>query len=166
VEVSRGEFLRDKKGRLTPVINIEEGRRYWVRKITISGAKLFSEAELLEFVRGLEWKYFHQPDLKDALAEIYEKYGDEGYIESQMTPRTTKLDKENLTVDINIDIQEGQKYYVGKIDLVREPYPEYEEMGWLEKWYRKNIRPQTKNATILREMRLKPGEVYRHSDDR
>jgi outer membrane protein insertion porin family len=59
---------------------------------------------------------------------------------------------------MTIAVNEKNRIYVGKIKLVRKEYND-EEKGWFRGFYNR-FSPPVKEETVLREVLLKPGEIY------
>jgi outer membrane protein insertion porin family len=53
---------------------------------------------------------------------------------------------------------------VGDIKVLTETYPEDGEVGWLRRYYSR-LTPPVKDEVIQREVRLRPGQVYRRYDE-
>ncbi len=66
------------------------------------------------------WKKskFIDADYKEDLSAIVEAYKEKGYRDARVLSDTVIYNKEKNTLDINVDIEEGNKYYFGEIDFV------------------------------------------------
>ncbi len=141
--------------------DLNEGRQYKVGSIKITGNKIFSDAQIRS---GMAYNHAYQqlkgrlgangfvmdvgdtftPDgqKKDTQA-LQDFYGSKGYID--VTPgqtlrviRTPNVD--TGTIDLEFQIEEGQKTYVEKINITG------------------NVK--TKDKVIRRELAISPGEVF------
>ena len=140
---------------------IYEGRQYKVGSVKITGAKIFSDAEIIKGLQGLH-DYQHSkaklganalpmdtgniftPDglTKDTEA-IEDFYGSKGYIEiaqGQALHTVRVPNVETGTMDLEFQIAESQKSYVQKIEV------------------RGNLK--TKDKVIRRELAISPGDVF------
>jgi outer membrane protein insertion porin family len=104
-------------------INISEGVRFRYGEITIKGANVFTEKEILEF-GGI--KTGEVADGKNLQKFIYEKlkiiYGERGYVlyDAEFEPKFNEPQKEgeDATVDLLITIDEGRQFKLGKIEFI------------------------------------------------
>ena len=140
---------------------IYEGRQYKVGSVKITGAKIFSDMEIVKGLQGIH-DYQHSkaklganalpmdtgniftPDglTKDTEA-IEDFYGSKGYIEiaqGQALHTVRVPNVETGTMDLEFQIAESQKSYVQKIEV------------------RGNLK--TKDKVIRRELAISPGDVF------
>ncbi len=128
------------KGKIAVIINIEEGSRYYVGNLAVSGNKIATEDEILGAMKEIKvGRVFSREKLDVDLQEIRTLYFDKGYIfadvkeSSSLSPQTGK-------VDIGLNIDEGQLAYVNKVKI------------------QGNTR--TRDIVIRREIRLLPGDRF------
>ncbi len=138
-----------------------EGRQYKVGSIKLTGNKIFSNEEVRA---GLEYNHYYQqlkgrpgpngfimdvgstytPDgLKKDTQALEDFYGSKGYIDVVQGPTLHVLRIPNVdtgTMDLEFQIDEGQKTYVEKINITG------------------NVK--TKDKVIRRELAISPGEVF------
>jgi outer membrane protein insertion porin family len=140
---------------------IYEGRQYKVGSITFSGNKVFTIAQLtnsLRFASNIRGKaktgqnglamdvgdIFTPKGLTKDTEAVEDFYGAKGYIDVTASSRNLVVvrvpNTQTGTMDLNFKIDEGQKFYVEKVDI------------------RGNIR--TKDKVIRRELAVAPGEVF------
>ena len=91
-------------------------------------------------------------------------YGDEGFITCQVEPDFHK-DAAKGVVDVDVDVTEGSRIYVGDVKVLSQTYPDDTEMGWLRRYYSRFSPPVKDEVIHEREVRLRPGQVYRHFDE-
>lgn len=121
------------------VIKIEEGQHYLAGEIKFKGNTLFPESELwqqLEMLPGLSYSQFY---VAQDIEKIRQFYSGEGYIEARVVP-DVKLNRDSGKVDITYEIQEGDLYFVEKVQI------------------RGNTK--TRDKVIRRELRIRPGERF------
>lgn len=139
---------------------IEEGRQYRVGNLTVDGNAFFSADDLLNELqnRSKLKEIFDPVELKllkaDGLqsGEIYsvngleasketlqDKYGRRGFREVRIEPQL-QPNVETGMIDVNFSIKEGEKFYVGLIEI----------QGLTT----------TKEKVVRREIDLAPGEVF------
>jgi outer membrane protein insertion porin family len=144
---------------------IYEGRQYKVGAITLTGNKIFNNAEIRS---GMKANHDYQqlkgnlgpngfamdvgdiftPDgMKKDVTALQDFYGSKGYIDyldDQKNPpmfRINRIPNVNTgTMDLEFQIEEGQKTYVEKINITG------------------NVK--TKDKVIRRELAISPGEVF------
>ncbi len=134
------EFSYDKdKNTIQILIKIEEGQHYVTGEIKFKGNTLYPESELwqqLEMLPGLTYSQFY---VAQDIEKIRQFYASEGYIEARVVP-DVRLNRDNHKVDITYEIQEGELYFVEKVQI------------------RGNTK--TRDKVIRRELRIRPGERF------
>jgi len=121
------------------LIKIDEGQHYLTGEIKFIGNTLFPESELwqqLEMLPGLTYSQFY---VAQDIEKIRQFYMNEGYIEARVVP-DVKLNRDSGKVDITYEIQEGDLYFVEKVQI------------------RGNTK--TRDKVIRRELRIRPGERF------
>ena len=121
------------------LIKIDEGQHYLAGEIKFKGNTLFPESELwqqLEMLPGLTYSQFY---VAQDIEKIRQFYAKEGYIEARVVP-DVKLNRDSSKVDITYEIQEGDLYFVEKVQI------------------RGNTK--TRDKVIRRELRIRPGERF------
>jgi outer membrane protein insertion porin family len=138
-----------------------EGRQYKVGAVKFAGNKIFNDQQIyqglaqvhaFERERGKIGSHGLPMDVGDTftpdgldkdLTAVEDFYGSKGYIEVKRGPTLQAVRVPNVdtgTMDLEFQIDEGQKYYVERIDI------------------RGNIK--TKDKVIRRELAISPGEVF------
>ena len=134
------EFSYDKdKNTIQILIKVEEGPHYVTGEIKFKGNTLFPESELwqqLEMLPGLTYSQFY---VAQDIEKIRQFYSSEGYVEARVVP-DVKLRHDSNKVDITYEIQEGDLYFVEKVQI------------------RGNTK--TRDKVIRRELRIRPGERF------
>jgi outer membrane protein insertion porin family len=95
-------------------IDVEEGLRYELGRVRFSGDNLFSEESLAETFKMKESDVFSTGKLQEEIMRLTDKYGDEGYAFANVIPRPLMQEGKSV-VDLQIDIERGEKVYWGKI---------------------------------------------------
>jgi outer membrane protein insertion porin family len=93
---------------------IDEGPRFKVGKVDVSGDLIKPEAELLEKVTLGKSVYYNREKLRSDIIALSDIYGVHGYAYADITPRV-KEDNDNMVVDVTYDIQKKQEVYFENI---------------------------------------------------
>ena len=120
--------LIDNQNRVEIEINIDEGEVAKIRSMKIVGSKIHTEDDLLDMLDIGEpdfWiiNYFTEKDnfsrvlLDSGISSIQSLYINSGYLDFSVTDTKVDLSKDNSTIDIVIEISEGQLFRLGNIDF-------------------------------------------------
>lgn len=146
--VLRDSIYRVKDNRIAIDIYVEEGNKYYFRDITWLGNSKYDN-ETLNRILGIE-----KGDIYDAVylekrlfadpagADISSLYLDNGYLFFDLNPVEVLV--ENDSIDIEMRMREGRQATVNKVTVVGND--------------------RTNDYVIMRELRTKPGELFRRSD--
>ncbi len=129
-----------KKGFMALNISIQEGKKYSVGDIMVSGNNIVSEQEILDVMKEIkEGGVFSRDKLSVDISNIHTLYFDKGYIFADVK-ESTSLDPDTGNVEIKLDIAEGELAYVRKVKI------------------QGNTR--TRDIVIRRELKIVPGEAF------
>ncbi len=147
-KIVRDTIYRVEKNRINIDIVIDEGHKYYFRNISWVGNSKYSNRELsniLGIKKGdiydqtqLESKLFMNPNGND----VSSLYMDDGYLFFSVSPVETTV--VNDSIDLEMRIFEGKQATINKITIVGNS--------------------KTNDHVILREIRTKPGQLFRRSD--
>ena len=158
--VTKVDLLHPTPNTLDVKYDVFEGRQYKVGSVKITGAKIFSDAEIAKGLRDIhDFQHLKSklgtnslpmdvgdtftPDgLSKDTEAVQDFYGSRGYIEISQGQALRVLRVANLeqgTMDLEYQIEETQKSYVQKIEI------------------RGNLK--TKDKVIRRELAISPGDV-------
>ena len=132
-------FTYPSAARLIITITVNEGRRYRIGDISVTGAKLHTEALLKRILRQRSGAIFVPSRIEKDKERIEEYYGRDGHLDT----RVTLIRKSNITtgnIDLVYQINESDKYTVESIIIEGNT--------------------KTKSTVILRELTLGPGDVF------
>ncbi|MBN2588759.1 MAG: BamA/TamA family outer membrane protein [Sedimentisphaerales bacterium] len=130
-------------GRSDITFLIDEGPRYKINKIEVTGNKEFDNETLLSKFE-LETGSIYYPLKAKAQAErILNMYREKGYVEVNIKYEHSFTEVGNNTVDINFDITEGIKFRIGRVEIIGN-----------EQTQDKVIR------NVLEEYKFSPGQLY------
>lgn len=129
-------------------VYVEEGSKFYFGDISWLGNSKYSSevlSEVLKIKKGdvYDASYLNQRLFADPAGnEVASLYLDNGYLFFYMNPVEVRV--ENDTIDLEIRIQEGRQATINKVTVVGND--------------------RTNDHVILRELRTKPGELFRRSD--
>ena len=120
-------------------IKVQEGEQFFVGSVTIKGNKLLTADELLQEMRLVRGAVFSREVLRQDVERIMDRYDGIAHPFANVTP-VFNIDQERKTVAVAVDIAEGEKVRIGRIDITG------------------NVK--TRDKVIRREMRLDEGDEY------
>ncbi|MFH0794154.1 MAG: POTRA domain-containing protein, partial [bacterium] len=108
----RGQFAyNEKKGTVTPVVEIEEGVQYRVGTVDVQGVTMFNRVNILIFFDSLRGKPFKATSFQKAVEKVHKIYADQGFLLTEIVPKPT-MKPETGVVDFMLDINEKTRVYV------------------------------------------------------
>src|SRR6185503_9425019 len=120
-------------------VNINEGERYTVSDVQLSGQTLVPREELERLVQLKPGDVFSRERLTASTKAISDRLGNEGYAFANANA-IPNVDKEKRTVAFNIAIDPGRRVYVRRIDVAGNT--------------------KTRDEVVRREMRQLEGAFY------
>ena len=108
------------------LIRIDKGEKIKIKKITFTGNKAFSKKKLHKAMKktkqamlGRFWKKskFIDADFKTDLENIVTTYSEKGYRDARVIDHTLTWNPNN-TINLNIKVEEGEKYVFGNIKFL------------------------------------------------
>ncbi|MDA8871678.1 outer membrane protein assembly factor BamA [Flavobacteriaceae bacterium] len=110
------------------VVNVDKGPRVKIDEIDFEGNEIFKTRKLQfklkktkhkKSVRFWKKSKFIEADFKEDLNKLIDFYKEEGYRDARILSDTLIRDPENpKSVSLNLDIEEGKKYYFGDIKYI------------------------------------------------
>lgn len=129
-------------------IEIEEGNKYYFRNITWLGNTKYSSDVLNNILQIQKGDVYDAAYLQERLVldpqggDVSSLYLDNGYLFFDVNP--VEILVENDSIDIEMRIREGREATINKVTVIGND--------------------RTNDHVILRELRTKPGELFRRSD--
>ncbi|MBI5643306.1 MAG: outer membrane protein assembly factor BamA [Deltaproteobacteria bacterium] len=120
-------------------VALSEGDQFKVGKVDIQGEILTSREELAAKLKIKEGEVFSRTGLTKGIEAVSEVYGEQGYAYADIKP-VTKVDQENKTVDLTIDIKKNELVYIERIDI--------------------SGNTRTRDKVIRREVELGEGDLF------
>ncbi|MHC5361335.1 BamA/OMP85 family outer membrane protein [Myroides sp. LJL110] len=112
------------------VIGIDKGKKVRISKIDFNGNEKLSNKKLKKAMKDTKQRSPWNPlrlfkpskyisaKYEEDLQNLIEKYKENGFRDARIIADTTAYDPATNTVAINIDVQEGNKYYFGDIRFI------------------------------------------------
>lgn len=151
MELKEPRFEYPKTNNLILHLPVSEGPQYKVGSVDFKGNELFTREQITQNLtskdgeklkRGLQLKpgeIFSPARLAKDTEAIEDFYGARGYIEARTVPERV-ANVEKGSIDLRYNIQEGEKFYVEKIEIQGNT--------------------KTKDKVIRRELAITPGETF------
>lgn len=98
-------------------VHINEGRRFVVREVSLSGIFIVPQEELTSLLTIQAGEYFSSSRAQVSSSRLKARLGEEGHSFAKVNP-VTDLDEEKGEVSINFFIDPGQRVYVRRIDII------------------------------------------------
>ncbi len=108
-------------------VDIDKGKRIKIKHINIIGNKEIKAKKLKKQLKHTKerriyrfWKRskYIPDDFKEDLVNLEKYYKEKGYRNARVVSDSVYFDKNNDKLNIDIKVEEGQKYYFGNIDIV------------------------------------------------
>ena len=108
------------------VVSIDKGSKVKIKDINFDGNEKLKDAKLAKAMKetkkkvfGRIWKKskFIPEDYKKDLTLLVDAYKEKGYRDARIT-KDSIIYNSNNTISIDIDVEEGNKYYFGTIDFI------------------------------------------------
>lgn len=132
-------FDYPRPSRLVLTIKIDEGRRYRIGDIEVTGSEIYEGALLKRFLRQKTGMVFRPSKIDDDATRLEDFYGTSGYLDTQVR----LIRKPNIAsgnIDLEYKVRESGKFDVESIRIEGNT--------------------KTKSIVILRELILGPGDVF------
>lgn len=158
-QVARGAFDYDEKKHIvSPRIIIVEGPRYRIASVEARGATVFTPGEIQYLFRKQKRKPFDRKEYGIAMEKATRLYADAGYLTTEIRD-SFDFTPEKGEMRVLLTVTEKPRIRVGGILLKRPALLYREEPSWFGKIYHR-IAPPPKKELILREVKLRTGEIY------
>lgn len=136
---------------------IDEGKQYYWNDLEIFGNTLFTDDEIRQQLQQLQQDTFSYTLWKsNDAARVFDLYANEGFIDTFVE---TDFIRNDDTVDLVLKIQEGKRYYVGNINIIRPPV-DLEDPGFFDR-LSLAISPPVREEVIRNHFRVQKGDIYK-----
>jgi outer membrane protein insertion porin family len=108
-------------------IHIDKGDKIKIKKIRFHGNQKVSDKKLRSYLKntkqkfwGRFWKYskYIEEEYKEDLDNLMEKYSEQGFRDARIIADTITWNKDTKTIDLDITLEEGKRYYFGAIKFL------------------------------------------------
>ena len=110
------------------VVNVDRGPRIKIRDVNFKGNQIFKQAKLKSKLKNTKsknpirfWKRskYIVDDFKEDLVGLIDFYKEQGYRDARLLLDTViRNEKESKSISLNLEIEEGNKYYFGDINFI------------------------------------------------
>ena len=110
------------------VVNVDRGPRIKIRDVNFEGNEIFKQAKLKSKLKNTKsknpirfWKRskYILDDFKEDLVGLIDFYKEQGYRDARILSDTViRNEKESKSISLNLEIEEGNKYYFGDINFI------------------------------------------------
>ena len=110
------------------VINVDRGPRIKIRDINFEGNEIFKQNKLKSKLKNTKsknlvrfWKRskYIVDDFKEDIVGLIDFYKEQGYRDARILSDTViRNEKESKSISLNLEIEEGNKYYFGDINFI------------------------------------------------
>lgn len=144
LDVIESSSFNEKKEReeVSLTFVIQEGAQYTYTGTTITGNEIFSTEKLLSCIKLKPGDIFNQTKFQEGMSALTNLYYENGYMTNQFIPQVNK-DSEHKRIGYSISVIERSRAHVENIIIKGNT--------------------KTKNEIILREIPIKPGDVFSRS---
>ncbi|GHT56869.1 outer membrane protein assembly factor BamA [Endomicrobiia bacterium] len=137
--VSSPTIYNEEKTKVFLTLNISEGSKYKIGKITHGGNLSVDDKKIKKLIKLKKNQIFNDDEIRKTEGNIRDFYANRGYIYANIDYNCSNKDATNGTIDINFSIQENHPVYVGSINI--------------------DGLKSTKRSFIERELLLKQGDL-------
>ena len=97
-------------------INLTEGEKYTVAKVSVSGDTLIPKAEIEKLILVKPGDTFSRKNMTETSKKIGERFGQDGYAFANVNA-IPEIDKEKHQVSFNFVVDPGQRVYIRRINV-------------------------------------------------
>ncbi|GHT68931.1 outer membrane protein [Endomicrobiia bacterium] len=115
--VSSPIIYNKEKTKVFLTLNISEGSKYKIGKITHSGNLSVDDKKIKELIKLKKKQTLNDDKIYKTKGNIHDFYANRGYLHVNIDHNYPNKDATNGTVDINFSIQENHPVYVGSINI-------------------------------------------------
>jgi outer membrane protein insertion porin family len=103
------------------VIPVDPGYRYFVGDVNVEGNQIIATQYLHKLIQMKKGEIYSTKAREDSVEKIREVYNNTGYLGAQILP-VESLDPKRKLVNISFNIQEGDVFYVNRLEIKGNTY--------------------------------------------
>jgi outer membrane translocation and assembly module TamA len=126
------------ENRIAVTFQVDEGQQYRLSGMTFKRNTAISEQSLHSLFAINDGDLFNVVQISNGLEKLSAAYGELGYLNATAIP-ATRINEENQTILLDVDIDEGKQFYVSNINILG-----LDEYG---------------SQAVMNDFLLKPGDV-------
>lgn len=116
-DVRVGEpIIEQKDEELRVTFPIDEGPRYKIGKVDITGNLIKDKAAMLDTLKIRKEEYFNRQVLRDDITSLTDMYAEQGYAFAEVTPKVTKSETPN-TMNVVLNVEQGSVTYINRVEI-------------------------------------------------
>ncbi|MEZ4786427.1 MAG: outer membrane protein assembly factor BamA [Flavobacterium haoranii] len=117
----------DSTNNVKMLVNVDKGEKVKVKSIVFNGNEKLSDSKLKKAFKNTKQKNplhifkrskYIKEKYKEDLTSVIDKYKENGYRDARVTSDSVTYNKKNNTIEIKVNLEEGNKYYFGNIRFV------------------------------------------------
>ncbi len=121
------DYKKDSTGNYNAVIKVDKGEKVKIKNLRFHGNTAFKEKKLKKLLKKTKEKNpFHifkaskylEEEYQEDLKRLVSKYQEKGYRDAQVLSDSISWNKEDNTINLDITVNEGDKYYFGDIKFL------------------------------------------------
>jgi TonB family protein len=121
-------------------VHVDEGLQYRLERIAFKNHREVSNVDDLRSLFPIkDGSIFDRKLIREGLNNLRKAYLELGHLNFTSTPNTT-IDEASQTISLDIDFDEGKKFFVSRIDIMGLDEPVFQ--------------------SVLKDLLVKPGDVY------
>ncbi|APZ44637.1 outer membrane protein assembly factor BamA [Acidihalobacter ferrooxydans] len=98
-------------------INVHEGEKYSVKKVSLAGKLLYPKAQLMKLLKIKPGEVFSRKQVLDSVKALQNLYGDNGYAFANINP-VPQVDQATHEVSLTFFVDPGRRVYVHEIHFI------------------------------------------------
>jgi outer membrane protein assembly complex protein YaeT len=115
-EIGEPEVVPSAEG-LEVRVRIQEGRRFRVGKIEITGDETLDAVALKQELVLQEGEIFNRSHLSESVATLTEHYANRGFFYANVAPSFSNISDQSDEVDVLFQVRKGPLYFIREIDI-------------------------------------------------
>jgi len=130
--------------------DINEGKKISIQEINIVGNKRVSDRDIRKQMKLKKGKRFDDTLYEGDLVTVVDYYHQNGFIDAKLIKSERNFNESKTGIIINLEVEEGPQYRVGKVTVSVEPFP--------------GSKPLYSKKDIIAQFILEKGDIFKQSD--